>query len=163
MRDDRFDDLDAEMIDLERELEHELSDMPGSDREDAQRRPHLAYVVLYSSDVEELADFYTGVFGFDRRYETSTTVELLAGGLVLALTDETELLDTIGLENLPRPHEGRSSHTVLVENVDHCYDAAIALGAQSIQEPHDTEWGMRSCWVRDPSGHLLEIGRHLRE
>lgn len=163
MREDRFDDLDAEMIDLERELERELSDLPGSDREDMQRRPHLAYVVLYSSDVEELADFYEGVFGFDRRYETGTTVELLAGNLVLALTDETELLDTVGLENLPRPFEGRGSHTVLVEDVDRCYDAAIALGAHSIREPHDTEWGMRSCWVRDPSGHLLEIGRHLRE
>lgn len=162
MNEDRFDELDAEMRDLERELEREMSDMPGSDREDAQRRPHVGYVILYSSDIEELADFYEGVFGFDRRYETGSTVELFAGSVILALTDERELMDTVGLDSMPRPFEGRSSHTVLVENVEQCFDAAIALGGQTIKEPYDTEWGMRSCWVRDPSGHLLEIGRHQR-
>ena len=160
--DDRFDELDAEMMDLERELEAELSDLPGSDREDAQRRPHMGYVVLYTSDVEDLASFYEGVFGFQRRYEGSSTVELLAGTLVLALTDEAEMMDTIGLDSMPRPHEARSSHTMLVEDVDGCFEAAVALGAQVIRSPHDTDWGMRSCWVRDPAGHLLEIGRHQR-
>jgi len=159
---DRFDDLDAEMIDLERELQAELEDLPGSDREDAQRRPHVGYLVLYTSDVEDLADFYAGVFGFDRRYESGSTVELLGGSMILSITDEHEILDTIGVDTMPRPFEGRSSHTVLVEDVDRCFEAAVALGAQAIKEPYDTEWGMRSCWMRDPAGHLLEIGRHQR-
>lgn len=162
MNQDRFDDLDAEMHDLERELQRELEDLPGSDREDFQRQPHLAYVVLYSSDVEELADFYEGVFGFNRRYESGATIELLAGTMVLGITDEHELMETVGLDTLPRPHESRSSQTILVEDVDRCFEAAIALGARAIKEPYDTEWGMRSCWVRDPAGHLLEIGRHQR-
>ena len=157
-----FDDLDAEMIDLERELQRELEEMPGSDREDAQRQPHVAYVVLYTSDTDELAEFYEGVFGFHRRYEGASSVELIAGTLVLAIADEGQLVDTVGLHDLPRPHEARSSHTVMVEDVDGCFEAAIAMGAREIRAPHDTEWGMRSCWVRDPAGHLLEIGRVLR-
>ena len=161
-RDDRFDELDAEMLDLERELERELQDLPTSDREDAQRQPHVGYVVLYGTDVEEMAEFYEGVFGFPRRYETGSTVEMLAGTIVLALTDEHELISTLGLDSLPRPFEGRGSHTILVEDVDRCFEAAVALGAQVLREPHDTDWGMRSCWVRDPAGHLLEIGRHQR-
>ena len=162
MNDERFDELDAEMADLERELQAELSDMPGSDREDVQRRPHLAYVVLYTSDVEELAEFYEAVFGFQRRYEGGTTIEMLAGTMILALTDEGEMIETVGLDNLPRPFESRSSHTVLVEDVDRCFEAAVAMGAHALREPYDTDWGMRSCWLRDPSGHLLEIGRHQR-
>jgi catechol 2,3-dioxygenase-like lactoylglutathione lyase family enzyme len=157
-----FDDLDAEMLRLERELENELADMPGSDRESWQRAPHLAYMVLYTSDVEELAAFYTGVFGFGRRYEGGTTVELVAGAVTLALTDESHLLDVVGIDRLPRPFEGRASHTILVEDVDDCYRAAIEMGAQAIRAPHDTDWGMRSCWLRDPAGHLLEIGRFVR-
>ena len=39
---------------------------------------------------------------------------------------------------------------------------ATALGAQVVKEPHETEWGMRSCWLHDPAGHLIEIGRFER-
>ncbi len=55
MNRERDDHLDQEMIELERELERELADLPGSDREDMQRRPHLAYAVLYCEDPEDLA------------------------------------------------------------------------------------------------------------
>ena len=82
--------------------------------------------------------------------------------LILALTDEGQLIDEAGLERMPRPFEGRASHTLLVEDVDRCSEAAVALGAQLLRAPRDTDWGMRSCWLRDPAGHLLEIGRFLR-
>ena len=159
MRD--FDDLDSEMLDLEKELQREIEDMPGSDRENAQRSPHLAYVVLYTEEVEELAEFYEAVFGFDRRYESGTTIELQAGMIALAITDEGQLLDEVQLERAPRPFEARSSHTMLVEDVDRCFEAALAMGAKELRAPRDTDWGMRSGWVRDPAGHLLEIGRYL--
>ena len=157
-----FEEFDAEMTELERELHKDLDDLPVSDREELQRQPHLAYLVLYTSDIEELADFYEGVFGFPRRYESGSAIELVAGMLVLGIADEGELLETVGLEGLPRPHESRSSHSVMVEDVEGCYEAALELGGQSIRAPYDTEWGMRSCWVRDPAGHLLEIGRAVR-
>lgn len=157
-----FDDLDSEITDLERELEKELQDLPDGDREHLQRAPHLAYVVLYTSDVEELAAFYGAVFGFQPRYESSTTVELLAGNLILAISDETQLLDEVDLPHLPRSHEGRQSNSFLVESVEQCVEAALAMGAQMVRPLHDTEWGMLSCWLRDPAGHLLEIGRFVR-
>lgn len=157
-----FEEFDAEMMDLERELQRELGDLPGSDREEIQRQPHLAYIVLYTSDTEELADFYEGIFGFARRYESGSAIELVAGMLVLSIADEGQLIETVGLDVLPRPHESRSSLSIMVEDVDGCYEAALEMGAQSIRAPYETEWDMRSCWVRDPAGHLLEIGRVLR-
>ena len=154
--------LDQEMAELERDLEQELADLPGSDREDAQRRPHLAYAVLYCEDVEDLSDFYCGVFGFDRRYESGSTIELHAGSIVLTLAEEGQLLDTCGLDRIPAPFEGRSSLSFLVEDVDGCCEAAVAMGARIVREPYDTDWGMRSCWLTDPAGHLIEIGRFSR-
>lgn len=157
-----FDELDAEMVELERQLEQELADMPGSDREDAQRRPHMAYVVIYASEVEELAEFYEAVFGFDRRYESSQAIELQAGALILTVADESQLRETCGVDPLPRPEQSRSAFTILVEDVDRCVEAATAMGGRILREPHDTDWDMRSCWMRDPSGQLFEIGRFLR-
>ena len=151
--------FDQEMAELERELEQELAELPGSDREDVQRRPHLAYAILYCEDIEDLSDFYCGVFGFDRRYESGSTVELHAGSIVLTIANEGELIGTCGLDRIPAPFEGRSSLSFLVEDVDGCCEAAIALGARVEHEPHDTDWGMRSCWLSDPAGHLIEIGR----
>jgi catechol 2,3-dioxygenase-like lactoylglutathione lyase family enzyme len=159
---ERDDHLDQEMIELERELERELADLPGSDREDMQRRPHLAYAVLYCEDPEDLSDFYVGVFGFDRRYESGTTVELQAGTVVLTIAEEGQLLETCGLDRMPAPFENRASLSFLVEDVDGCFEAATALGAQVVKEPHETDWGMRSCWLHDPAGHLIEIGRFER-
>lgn len=159
-RDD--DHLDQEIVELERELERELADLPGSDREDMQRRPHLAYAVLYCEDIDDLSEFYCAVFGFDRRYESGSTVELQAGTVVLTLAEEGQLLETCGLDHMPAPFENRSSLSFLVEDVDGCCEAAAALGGRIVKEPHDTEWGMRSCWLHDPAGHLIEIGRFER-
>lgn len=161
-RDHEPDHLDQEMLELERELEQELADMPGSDREDAQRRPHLAYAVLYCEDIEDLSEFYCAVFGFDRRYESGSTVELHAGSIILTIAAEDQLLETCGLGRIPAPFEGRSSLSFLVEDVDGCCEAAVSLGARMEKEPHDTDWGMRSCWLSDPAGHLIEIGRFSR-
>lgn len=156
------DELDQQMLELERELEQELAELPGSDREDVQRRPHLAYAVLYCEDVEDLSEFYCAVFGFDRRYESSSTVELHAGSIILTIADTDQLIDTCGLDRVPAPYEGRSSLSFLVEDVDGCCEAAVAMGGRLEKAPYDTDWGMRSCWLSDPAGHLIEIGRHAR-
>ena len=157
-----FDELDAEMQDLERELHTELDDYPDGDREDMQRRPHVAYLVLYTAEVEELAEFYEGVFGFTRQYESGSGVDLHGGTLIISIVDEGQLVDTVGLSGVPQVSSARSSHSILVEDVDSCGAAAVALGGLMIREPHETDWGMRSCWVRDPAGNLLEIGRFVR-
>ena len=112
--------------------------------------------------MEDLSEFYCGVFGFERRYESGATVELHAGSIILTITDEGQLTETCGLDRVPAPYEGRSSLSFLVEDVDGCCEAAVALGARMLKEPHDTDWGMRSCWLTDPAGHVMEIGRFAR-
>jgi len=152
-------DFDDE--DIDRQLA-ELEEMPSADREDLQRSPHLGYVILFTEDVEEVSEFYETLFQFQRNYETSNTVELQAGSTILSITDSSYLVDEVGLSNVPSPGPGRVGLTLLVEDVDATYEAALALGAESIRAPRDTEWGMRSAWVRDPAGHLIEIGRWVR-
>jgi catechol 2,3-dioxygenase-like lactoylglutathione lyase family enzyme len=156
-----FDNLDDEMLELERQLQQEMADMPGSDLEQVQRQPHLAYLTIYTSDIEELAEFYVAAFGFDRRYESPSAIELQAGTVILTLAEETQLLEVCGVDRLPHPEESRSAFSILVEDVERCVEAAVAMGGRVVKEPHDTDWGMRSCWLRDPSGQLFEIGRFL--
>jgi uncharacterized glyoxalase superfamily protein PhnB len=68
----------------------------------------------------------------------------------------------VGLTSVPAVHDERLSLSFLVEDVDLAFEAAVAMGGESVQLPHDTPWGMRSAYVRDPAGHLLEIGRWVR-
>lgn len=157
----RWDDDDSERDPVDRELADlsELEDLPDSDREELQRSPHLAYVVLYCHDVEELVEFYEGTFGFERTYESGETVELRAGALTLTVTDQQNMIDVVGLTSIPAVHDERLALSFLVEDVDLAFEAAVAMGGAPVQPPHDTAWGMRSAYVRDPAGHLLEIGR----
>ena len=154
-------EFDPEDFDRAQEIA-DLDDMPSSDREELQRSPHLAYVVLFSRDVEELAEFYETLFQFPRNYQTGSTVEFQAGSVVLSLTDTHQMVDELGLSSVPTNPEGHSGVSFLVENVDEVYEAALALGAETVSAPRDTEWGMRSAWLRDPSGHLIELGRWIR-
>jgi predicted enzyme related to lactoylglutathione lyase len=156
------DHLDAEMLELERQLQQEMADLPGSDLESVQRQPHVAYIVIYTSELDDLSDFYEACFGFDRCYESPSAIELQAGAVILTLADESQLLEVCGVDRLPHPEESRCAFSILVEDVERCVEAAVAMGGRVVREPYDTDWGMRSCWLRDPSGQLFEIGRFVR-
>jgi lactoylglutathione lyase len=46
----------------------------------------------------------------------------------------------------------------LYENVDVEFKRLIEAGAESIYEPRNEPWGMRSWMIADPEGNLIEIG-----
>jgi catechol 2,3-dioxygenase-like lactoylglutathione lyase family enzyme len=157
---DRYDP--DELEDLESLLAEELGEMPSADREEIQRSPHLAYTILYTADVEELSEFYEGAFLFSRRYETASVVELQAGAVILSICEGAHLQEQAGVRGQVTPGAAGVSLTFLVEDVDGVVEAAIALGAELLRAPHETDWGMRSAWLRDPAGHVIEVGRWLR-
>lgn len=55
----------------------------------------------------------------------------------------------------------RCSTHVYVPDVDACYAAGLAAGADSVSPPTDQPYGDRSAGLRDPEGHLWWIGTHL--
>ncbi len=43
------------------------------------------------------------------------------------------------------------------DDVDAAFEAVRATGAEVLQEPMDTHYGVRDCAFRDPSGNLVRI------
>ena len=50
-----------------------------------------------------------------------------------------------------------STPTVHVDNTDHVYQAALAAGAEAVEEPHDVMPGVRIALVRAPGGLLIGL------
>ncbi|OXM57002.1 bleomycin resistance protein [Amycolatopsis thailandensis] len=50
--------------------------------------------------------------------------------------------------------------SIEVEDVDAAYAAAKASGAEIVHELTDEEWGVRRFFVRDPSGHVVNVLSH---
>ncbi|MEV7549329.1 VOC family protein [Amycolatopsis sp. NPDC089917] len=50
--------------------------------------------------------------------------------------------------------------SIEVDDVDAAYAAAKAAGAEIVHELTDEEWGVRRFFVRDPSGHVVNVLSH---
>jgi catechol 2,3-dioxygenase-like lactoylglutathione lyase family enzyme len=50
--------------------------------------------------------------------------------------------------------------SVQVDDVDACYRAARAAGADIVHELTDEPWGVRRFFVRDPDGNVVNILAH---
>jgi catechol 2,3-dioxygenase-like lactoylglutathione lyase family enzyme len=83
----------------------------------------------------------------------------LAGGLILALYQRTELAKDAGID-LWSERGGEFSIGHLVgsrDEVDHVIQGAEAAGAIRTAGPHDRPWGIYAGYFRDPDGHLWEV------
>ncbi|EME62636.1 glyoxalase/bleomycin resistance protein/dioxygenase [Amycolatopsis decaplanina DSM 44594] len=50
--------------------------------------------------------------------------------------------------------------SIEVDDVDARYTAAKAAGAEIVHELTDEPWGVRRFFVRDPSGHVVNVLSH---
>jgi len=112
---------------------------------------------LYVNDLEKTKAFYHDLLGFPLlAYVPGKHVFFQAGiSVLLCFNPEDSRLKT----HLP-PHDG-SGHLHLAFEISKTdYDAQLTwLKAQRIPIEHEAIWqnGIRSCYFRDPDGHLLEL------
>ena len=63
------------------------------------------------------------------------------------------------MSDWPKPKEGFVlAHFLVVADIQASYEEWKAKGAEFLTEPkeHDSEW---RCYMRDPDGHLMEVGQ----
>lgn len=58
---------------------------------------------------------------------------------------------------------GTAAAYLVSDDVDAVHARALAVGAQVVQEPHDTDYGSREFAVRDPEGNLWSVGDYRGE
>jgi catechol 2,3-dioxygenase-like lactoylglutathione lyase family enzyme len=133
--------------------------------QDQPRFPHPAHGLLVthfivSDDVERSRRFYTEVLGgVTVRAEPPVYVALANSWIIINNGGgPTEDKPTVTLETPPDPDRTSSFLNLRVADVHALYEEWSARGAEFLTPPIPRADEIR-CYVRDPDGHLIEVGQ----
>ena len=124
----------------------------------------LGYVILYVQDVAASLAFYEQAFGLVRRFFHQDGVqaygELETGGTRLAFASlelgSSNFPEGVVAPALEGPPLG-AEIALVTADVATAFARALEHGATALTEPVDKPWGQTVAYVRDNSGHLVEI------
>jgi catechol 2,3-dioxygenase-like lactoylglutathione lyase family enzyme len=115
---------------------------------------------IVSRDVERSRRFYTEVLGGEAVLEGELSIVALANGWITigAGGGPTDDKPTVTLEPPSDPDHASSFLNIRVADIKNVYERWSARGAQFLTPPIDRGQEMR-CYMRDPDGHLIEVGQ----
>lgn len=115
---------------------------------------------IVSDDVERSRRFYTDVLGGETVREGEPSIVALSNGWVTinAGGGPTDDKPTVTLQTPRDPDRVSSFLNIRVADVHAVYEEWSARGAQFLTPPIDHGAEIR-CYIRDPDGHLIEVGQ----
>jgi catechol 2,3-dioxygenase-like lactoylglutathione lyase family enzyme len=115
---------------------------------------------IVSDDIERSRRFYTEVLGGDLVLEGEPTIVALANGWIIinAGGGPTDDKPTVTLAAPSDPNRVSAFLNIRVADVQQIYADWSARGATFLTPPMDHGREIR-CFVRDPDGHLIEVGQ----
>ncbi len=115
---------------------------------------------LVSEDVDAAREFYAGVLGGTTVMDGEPTIVKLANSWVIINEGggPTEDKPDVHLD-VPVDHNMASAFmNIRVADIQKVYDEWSAKGATFLTPPMDRGAEIR-CYMRDPDGHLIEVGQ----
>ena len=115
---------------------------------------------IVSGDVERSRRFYTEVLGGELVMEGEPSIVQLANGWVIINVGggPTDDKPAVTLEPPRDPDVTSSFLNIRVADIAQVYADWSARGAEFLTPPKDHRREIR-CYVRDPDGHLIEVGQ----
>ena len=115
---------------------------------------------IVSDDVERSRRFYTEVLGGETVREGEPTFVALANSWIIINVGggPTDDKPTVTLETPSDPDRVSSFLNIRVADIESVYAEWRARGAEFLTPPKQHETEIR-CYVRDPDGHLIEVGQ----
>jgi catechol 2,3-dioxygenase-like lactoylglutathione lyase family enzyme len=119
----------------------------------------LAYFIV-ARDVERSARFYSEVLGGRIIRSGEPTYVSLANTWIIINRGggPTDDKPTVTLETPPDPERSSGFLNIRVSDIATVYDEWTKRGAQFLTPPKQHSTELR-CYVRDPDGHLIEVGQ----
>jgi catechol 2,3-dioxygenase-like lactoylglutathione lyase family enzyme len=118
---------------------------------------------IVARDVERSQRFYTDVLGGEVVMEGEPSIVALANSWVIINVGggPTEDKPTVTLEAPPDPDRVSSFMNIRVADIAAIYADWSSRGAEFLTPPQQRATEIR-CYVRDPDGHLIEVGQSTR-
>jgi len=115
---------------------------------------------IVSSDVDRSRRFYTEVLGGEALLEGELSIVALANGWITISGGggPTEDKPTVTLEPPSQLDRASSFLNIRVADIDAAYEEWSDRGARFLTPPIDRGQEIR-CYMRDPDGHLIEVGQ----
>jgi catechol 2,3-dioxygenase-like lactoylglutathione lyase family enzyme len=115
---------------------------------------------IVAEDVARSRAFYADVLGGETVLEGEPSIVQLANSWIIINVGGGPTVDKPGviLETPPDPARTSSFLNVRVADIRAVYDEWRSRGAQFLTPPQDLGREIR-CYVRDPDGHLIEVGQ----
>lgn len=119
---------------------------------------------LVSDDVDRSRAFYTEVLGGEALMDGEPTIVALANSWIIINTGggPTDDKPTVTLETPPDPNRTSSFLNIRVADIARVYGEWSARGGEFLTPPIDRGAEIR-CYLRDPDGHLIEVGQSTRQ
>jgi catechol 2,3-dioxygenase-like lactoylglutathione lyase family enzyme len=117
---------------------------------------------VVSSDVERSRRFYAGVLGGEVLKDGEPTIIALANSWIVinAGGPPTDDKPTVTLEPPGDPDRVSSFLNIRVADIRAVHQEWSERGAQFLTPPSDRGVELR-CYMRDPDGHLIEVGQRI--
>jgi catechol 2,3-dioxygenase-like lactoylglutathione lyase family enzyme len=115
---------------------------------------------IVSDDVERSRRFYTEVLGGTLAFSRGVTNVRLANSWIVinAGGGPTDDKPEVTLETPRDPNRVSSFLNIRVKDIAAVYAEWSARGAQFLTPPKQHQYEIR-CYIRDPDGHLIEVGQ----
>jgi catechol 2,3-dioxygenase-like lactoylglutathione lyase family enzyme len=115
---------------------------------------------VVARDVERSAAFYADVLGGETVLEGEPTIVQLANTWIIINVGggPTEDKPEVILETPPDPKRTSSFLNIRVADIQAVYEEWSSRGAEFLTPPMDRGREIR-CYMRDPDGHLIEVGQ----
>ena len=115
---------------------------------------------IVAEDVDRAARFYSDVLGGEIVRAGEPTVVALANSWIIINVGggPTEDKPTVTLETPQDPDRVSSFLNIRVADIEAVHAEWSARGAEFLTPPQDREREFR-CYLRDPDGHLIEVGQ----
>jgi catechol 2,3-dioxygenase-like lactoylglutathione lyase family enzyme len=118
---------------------------------------------IVTSDVGRSRRFYADVLGGEVLLEGQPTIVALANGWIIINVGgpPTDDKPTVTLEPPPDPDHVSSFLNIRVADIHAAHEQWRDRGAEFLTPPTDRGHELR-CYMRDPDGHLIEVGQATR-
>jgi catechol 2,3-dioxygenase-like lactoylglutathione lyase family enzyme len=115
---------------------------------------------IVSDDVERSRRFYTEVLGGETVRAGEPSLVALANSWIIINVGggPTDDKPTVTLEPPPSPNRVSSFLNIRVADIQAVYSEWSSRGAEFLTPPKEHATEIR-CYVRDPDGHLIEVGQ----